>query len=443
MVMFNSQPFIEHKDSILVKTKQVLLTYDDVFRSFMSWAYFLKKVAPTGNLALAMPNCVESHVLFLAALQCHNIIMFDSALLRVSPDLIDRLDIDHLLTFDESLVVNSNKILIKQHEVLSYKVDPVLYPTPTDNTMVLISNGTSGTAKAVKFNSEEILGYSKSLLTKTQITASDCLYNMLPYHRGFGLIKIFSAIETGSSYYIPDSADYKNVIEDINRHGCTWVCAVPNLARIMIKGSDTFHSRFRFIMVGGDLVSAELCRDFRNKFGINLLADYGLTEGATVSVGTLLDHRDGAVGKIDPSTVKFGEDNEIFVSPKWFTDGRWVATGDVGELDQDGFLWFKSRKKDIIKRQGKTIYPAELESHLEKLTGTTELVVYNDGKNNKGDRIGIVYSGSITEKELKDYCTANLPVEYYPNRIIRLDEIPMFNNKISRAKLKDYVDQLQ
>jgi len=441
--MFNSSPFKTHKDRMLIKNKHISLTYGDAYETFMSWAYYLKQVASQGNIALSMTNCLEAHLIMLAAFQCHDVIMLNPDMLRVSPDLIERLNIDHLITFDETLVADTDIILIDPNRVLEYRVAADLYPVSTDNTLVLISSGTTGTARPVVFESSGAWGFATSLLTKIKFTEEDCLYNIAPYYHGFGFLNIFTAIETGGSYYIPDTTDYKNIINDINQTGCTWVSAVPNLARIMIKSSGDLHQNFRFAMAGGDTTSEKLCREFRERFGVELLANYGFTDGGCVSVNTPVDHKDGTVGKVDLSIISFGEDNEIFVRPDWLKSTDWLPTGDIGFIDQDGYLWIKARKKDIIKRQGKTIYPGELESHLEKVPGTTEIVVYKDGQNNKGDRIGVVYSGTISESDLKAYCTDNLPADYYPNRILKLEDIPKFNNKISRTWIKNYVDQLE
>jgi acyl-CoA synthetase (AMP-forming)/AMP-acid ligase II len=440
--MFNSEPFVTYSDRILLKNKHCSLSYGYAYRAIMSWAYYLQQAAPRGNIALVMTNSLEAHILMLAAFQCHNVVMLNPDMLRVSPDLIQRLDIDHVVTFDFTLEVSAKRILIDQQRMLHHQVSPELYPEPAPGSLILVSSGTTGVARPVKFVSSEAQGFARSLLTKLHFTPEDCLYNVAPYYHGFGFLNIFTVIETGGSYYIPDTVDYKNIVNDINQTACTWVSSVPNLAKIMIKSAGTLHNRFRFAMAGGDTVGETLCSEFRSRFGVELLANYGFSDGGCVSVNTPSHHKDGSVGLVDPAVVKLGSDDEIFVYQTWLTSNEWLPTGDIGYIDSDGYLWIKARKKDIIKRQGKTIFPGELESHLEKVPGVVEIVAYRDGQNNKGDRIGIVYSGSITEAELKLYCTTGLPLDYHPNSILQLETIPRFNNKISRTWIKNYVDQL-
>ena len=440
--MFDLAPFNNYKDQTLIKNKHLTLTYADVFSAFKSWSYYLKQIAPTGNIALAMPNCVESHIIMLAALQCHNVVLLNIALLSVSPGLLDRLNINHLVTFDDTANVKTNTILLDKNQVLNYRVSPNLYPLPTSNSLVFISSGTTGNANPTEFTSAETRLFSQSLLSKINFQDSDCLYNVAPYYHAIGFINIFTAINTGGSYYIPGNTDYKNIINDINQFGCTWICAVPNLAKIMIKSPGEIHSNFRLAMVGGDICNAALCKDFRERFRLDLLANYGFTEGGgCISITTPDAHKDGSVGKINPKLVKL-IDNEVYARRLCSKSNSWVSTGDIGTIDEDGYLWIKSRKKDTIKRQGKTIFPAELEEHLEKVEGVVEVVVYKDTQNNRGDRIGVVYTGTITEDELKAYCVDKLHSDYYPHKILKLQSIPKFNNKISRIQIKNYVDQL-
>lgn len=441
--MFNPAPFTTYSDRILVKNKHVSLTYGEMFDAYMSWASYLQKIEPLKNVALSMTNCIEAHIIMLAAFQCHNVVMLNPDMLRVSPDLIQRLHIDCLITFDPLLTADTNILVIDRQQVVDFRTVSSTYPTPLESKLVLISSGTTGTARPVTLESSEAWGYATSLISKLKFTTDDCLYNIAPYYHGFGFLNIFTVIETGGSYYIPDTTDYKNIVNDINQFGCTWVSAVPNLAKIMIKSPSALNKNFRFAMVGGDICSSSLCKDFRDRFNIDLLSNYGFTDGGCVSASTLSMHKDGAVGKIDPAIVKLGADNEIFVRQPWLKSDTWLHTGDIGSIDEDGYLWINSRKKDIIKRQGKTIFPRELEHHLEKVAGIDEIVVYNDGQNKKGDRIGIVYAGRITELELKSYIVDKLPADYRPNKILKLADIPKFNNKISRTWIKNYVDQLQ
>jgi len=441
--VFNLDPFKRYSNSVLIKNKHSELTYGQAYNTFKSWSYYLQQIAPTGNIALAMANNLESHIIMLAAFQCHNVIMLNPDILQVSPDLIQRLNIDYLITFDATLNVATNRILIDQSQVLNYKISADLYPDSCPGSLVLVSSGTTGIARPVKFESSEVWGFATSLITKLDFFPDDCLYNIAPYYHGFGFLNIFTVIETGGSYYIPDTTDYKNVVNNINQTACTWVSAVPNLAKIMIKSSGSLPTNFRFAMAGGDTTSNTLCSEFRKRFDVELLANYGFTDGGCVSVNTPTMHRDGSVGKVDPATVMLGSDNEIFVKQPWLKSKNWLPTGDIGTIDCDGYLWIISRKKDIIKRQGKTIFPRELESHLEKLSGINEVIVYKDGKNNKGDCISIVYSGTLTETQLKIYCKNKLPADYYPNQVLKVEIIPLFNNKVSRIWIKNYVDQLQ
>lgn len=440
--MFTSENFKIYKDRILAKSPSHTLTYNDVYRATAYWAQWFRDNVPDGIVALTMPNRIEAHIIMFAALQTHNITMINPEVLKVNPDLIERLDVNSLITFDKnSTTVVDNTVYIDPDTVLTYDRSiqvPELEAWSHD--LILLSSGTSGRVMPEVIKSYEIKGFVTSYLRLCEFSPDDRIYNLLPYYHGFGLTKIFTPMATGGSYFVPDTPDFKKIVADINQEGCTWISLVPSLARFMIKNTGELHSNFKFATVSGDIASVSLMSAFRERFGVELLAEYGCTEAAVICGNTLEEHRDGTVGKVDPEFVKI-IDGEVHVQARWRPG--WRQIGDFGRIDEDGYLWVNGRTKDLIKRQGKPIFPFELESHLEKLDQVDEAIAYRDEPDKSGDTITVVYVGSFTVEEITEYCRHNLPPGYQPSKIIKFETMPRFGAKIKRKDLKAYVDKLK
>lgn len=155
--------------------------------------------------------------------------------------------------------------------------------------------------------------------------------------------------------------------------------------------------RFRFAISGGAPLSAEIS-EFLHALGVLILEGYGLTEDSTVTaVNRVEDYRFGTVGKALPGTeIRTAPDGEILVRGphvfrEYFRDpdatrdaidaDGWLHTGDIGELDSDGFLRITDRKKDIIVTSGgKNVAPQNVENLLKNDRFISQAFVYGDRK---------------------------------------------------------------
>ena len=153
--------------------------------------------------------------------------------------------------------------------------------------------------------------------------------------------------------------------------------------------------RFRFAISGGAPLSPEIA-EFLHALGVLILEGYGLTEDSTVTAVNRYDsYKFGTVGKALPGTeIRIAPDGEILVRgphvcKEYFLDpeatreaidsGGWLHTGDIGELDEDGFLRITDRKKDIIVTSGgKNVAPQNVENMLKNDKFVSQAFVYGD-----------------------------------------------------------------
>ncbi len=163
---------------------------------------------------------------------------------------------------------------------------------------------------------------------------------------------------------------------------------------------DGFGGNLEMLITGGAPLSKELIKGF-DDFGIKVVNGYGITEcSPIVSLSKLKGNKDGSVGhpikNVEMKTINLNEDGEgellvrgdivmmgYYNNPEAnaevFDADGWFNTGDIGRIDEDGFVFITGRKKNlIILDNGKNVYPEELEYLIGKIDGVTEVLVYED-----------------------------------------------------------------
>lgn len=189
---------------------------------------------------------------------------------------------------------------------------------------------------------------------------------------------------------------------------------IKPLQRILMRPIlKRFGGRLHTVISGGAPLDPELEKKW-NALGVYLLQGYGLTETAPViSTNSYEEHRIGSVGKVIPGVeVKIADDREIWVkgpnvfqgyfkneqkTKESFTSDGWFITGDIGELDKDGFLYIRGRKKYMIKGpSAQNVYPEDIEFELNKIRGVKDSCVV--GLEKPGGAVEI-YAVLLLDKE--------------------------------------------
>jgi len=181
----------------------------------------------------------------------------------------------------------------------------------------------------------------------------------------------------------------------------TWILrSVYWLARALVFKNihEALGGRTVFFISGSAPLSTHINKFFYSA-GVQILEGYGLSETSpVVTANTLEDFRIGSVGVPIPGTeIRIAEDGEILVRgpqvmPEYFnrpretretfTQDGWLCTGDIGEVDEDGFLWITDRKKNLlVTAGGKNIAPAPIENRLRESLFVDQVVMIGDGKN--------------------------------------------------------------
>ncbi len=294
---------------------------------------------------------------------------------------------------------------------------------PSDKGRILLSSGgTTGESKTIVLSDFAFCSIIQTgpwiLNTKEEDVSKQTMLAALPMFHGFGLtMGVMTLLLFGGRIALLPSFRTKKVIRLLRHNHLTLLIGVPALYEALLKNkhfSGKLIQPIRECFVGGDFISPSLVERFNNRLKEagskgKMLEGYGLTETVTVlSVNRLCDNKKGSIGKPLPGIeVKILKENgeecepnekgEIIVAGPTLMNGyfnqddpffhfegkKWVKTGDIGYKDEDGFLFFVSRKKRMIKKKGLNIYPLAIEKFISSLPYIEECAYLGDTYQNR------------------------------------------------------------
>ncbi len=274
-----------------------------------------------------------------------------------------------------------------------------------------------------------------------------------------------SALFSGGAYVCADRSDARSIAELIERQKVEVINTVGTTAFDLVTRADLAHydlSSLRAIGAGGASVSDELKDAVRKRFDVELVEEYGLTEAPCSlagghsavrapagAVGTAYPHLEVAAVTADGAVLPAGETGEICARPAttgpwagvyrapagyWGKDNPaltvngWLRTGDLGYLDDDGFLRIVGRIKDVILRGGANVYPAEIERVLRMHPQVVDVVVLAMPDPRLGEVAGafLEVTGEVAglRSELTNLCGQHLARYKQPERWFLVPEFP-------------------
>ena len=278
---------------------------------------------------------------------------------------------------------------------------------PHDPAVILYSGGTTGVTKGILLSNYNFNALGAQIIaTNPMFRPGDSMLAVMPMFHGFGLgVSIHSMLMNGGQCVLVPRFTAESYAKLIKRYKCNFIAGVPTLYEALLRqpvmdGVDL--SCLKGVFSGGDSLSVELKKRF-DKFlydhnaSIQVREGYGTTECVTASCLTPTHvYKEGSIGQPFPDTyycivkpgtqeeVPYGEEGEICISGptvmlgyldhpeetaqtlQVHPDGRtWVHTGDLGTMDDEGFIYFRQRLKRMIVTSGYNVYPSQLENILD------------------------------------------------------------------------------
>jgi len=330
-----------------------------------------------------------------------------------------------------------------------------------------ISKGAALTHRNMVANMEQISQWMKPKLVERE----EIVITALPLYHIFALtVNCLSFMKIGArNVLITNPRDMPAFIKELKKYKFTVFTGVNTLFNGLLNRPEFASVDFRYfkIAVGGGMAVQDIvATKWKKLTGVPLVEGYGLTETSPVLSCNPIDgtERIGTIGLPLPSTeikildddgieVPTGENGEICargpqVMPGYwnnpeesemvFRDG-WFKTGDIGRIDEDGFIKIVDRKKEMINVSGFNVYPNEIENVLSQHPKVLEVgaVGAKDAKSNEVVKVFVVKKDdSLTKEEIIAYCRESLTAYKVPKLVEFKDELPKSNiGKILRRKL--------
>jgi long-chain acyl-CoA synthetase len=280
---------------------------------------------------------------------------------------------------------------------------------PDDLATILYTSGTTGEPKGVMLSHRNLVSNAVATLEAFSMQADDLRLTWLPLSHIFArTCDLYGWIAAGSQLALAESRD--TVLANCAELRPTLMNGVPyffdkvrrvlcdkGLADVPGKLAETFGGRIRFLCSGGAALPDHVARFYLDR-GVKLAQGYGLTESSPViSLSTETAFKVGTVGRAAPGVeIQIAGDGEVLCrgpnvmlgywnkpqeTAETIRDG-WLHTGDLGELDLDGYLKITGRKKElIVTAGGKNVAPVLLESLLTEDPLIAQAIVIGDGRN--------------------------------------------------------------
>ncbi len=327
-----------------------------------------------------------------------------------------------------------------------------------DAAVILYTSGTTGTPKGAVLTHGNVAKSTAVATTLVDLSEDDVILGALPFFHVFGqACGLNSAAKLGASVSLIPKFDPKATLEAIQRDGVTVFEGVPTMysAVLNFDERDSYDtSSLRVGIAGGQAMPVEVMEKFEKAFDIEVLEGYGLSE--TCAVGTFNypgKRKPGSIGKPvegievkivddDRNEVSQGDIGEIAIKGAnvmreyWnkpeeteedLREG-WFHTGDMGHIDDDGYVFIDDRKKDMIIRGGENVYPREIEEVLYQHDGIEEVAVVGVEHERLGEEVAAAVvlkeKDSVSADELREFALDKLAKYKCPSKIWFFDELP-------------------
>ncbi|HCA22520.1 MAG TPA: long-chain fatty acid--CoA ligase [Pseudomonas sp.] len=347
-----------------------------------------------------------------------------------------------------------------------------------DLALLQYTGGTTGVSKGAMLTHRNILCnvlQAVSILKEGDVNyGGEVRVSPLPLYHIFAFTaNCIASVFTGfHTILITNPRDLDGLIADLKRHPFTLLTGINSLFVSLMNHPEFDNvdfSRLKWVNSGGAPLNTEIARRWQARTGSVVREGYGLTETSPVVVASTskTPYKEGFIGRPvidtwvktvddDGNETPRGEPGEVLIKgPQvmqgyWhrpdetaatFSDDGWLKTGDVGVLDQEGFLKLVDRKKDMILVSGFNVYPNDVEDAVMRHAGIRECVAVGVPDERTGEAIKIFVSlndAALDEAAIIAHCRENLTGYKVPKHVEIRDDLPKSTvGKLLRRVLRD------
>ncbi len=326
-----------------------------------------------------------------------------------------------------------------------------------DTAAILYTGGTTGIPKGAMLTHENIQTSVFNVAHYERSTPSDRALCFLPLNHVFGQIHIVGAtVWSGGGLVLEPGFELERVLGAIERHRVTKFLAVPTIYIRLLRLPDLRQkmSSVRYSFSAAASMAAEVVREWKARTGLDIYESYGMTESATMvtynhyyrhvigSVGTPVNLVEIQMRDLEGNILEQGERGEICICGPNITKGYlnnpeeteaafwgdWFRSGDIGVIDEDGYVYIVDRLKDMIITGGENVYPREVEELLYTRPEVSECAVVGLPDEEYGERVTAFIvthnERAVDPVSLRDYLKGRLAAFKVPKEYITVEELP-------------------
>ncbi len=355
----------------------------------------------------------------------------------------------------------------------------MVYRSPEDTAVILYTSGTTGHPKGAELSHSNMFMNAQVVRNMLEAREDDVHLITLPLFHSFGqTVQMNTGIYSGNTLVLIPRFDPGVVLHNLQKHEVTIFCGVPTMywALLSYPEAEKYNLKkiaqtLRLGVSGGASLPMEVLKQFEQKFNIEILEGYGLSETSPVATFNQLhkERKAGSIGLpvwgvevkvVDEAGNELppGETGEIVIrghnvmkgyykrpveTEKVFRNG-WFHTGDVGRMDEDGYFYIVDRIKDMIIRGGYNVYPREIEEVLMTHPAVSLAAVIGVPHERYGEEIKaylVLKEGAkATPEEILAWAKEELADYKYPRLIEIRDSLPITaTGKILKKELRKEV----
>lgn len=388
----------------------------------------------------------------------------------------------HIVDLDSS--PSDQAVTEPYQEIVTARTPQVDLPPPTadDIAALLYTSGTTGAPKGAALTHRNWVAMVRnSLVEMPNLDSTDVVLHVAPLSHFSGYVST-TCFARGASHITVPNFDPHETLRFLESEQVTVLPLVPTMINMLVLAAEEAgapHHNLRCVVYAGAAIAPDRLARAVRAFGPVFLQFYGLSETPMpLSALSMADHhlpsddqelpdRLASAGRVNPfvevkviaegKEVPVGEVGEVVVrsdavmagywnqpneTAAMIDEQGWAATGDLGRIDNDGFLYVVDRKKDMIVSGGYNVYPSEVENIISTLPSVLEVAVIGTPDEKWGETITAVVaprpSHLLSPQEVVDVCAANLARFKVPRSVLFVDELPKTGSgKIQRRKIRE------
>ncbi|MBC8250223.1 MAG: acyl--CoA ligase [Candidatus Nitrosopelagicus sp.] len=453
--------------------KDTKYTYQELQNEVKKKSLFFSKFQKNSVISLLFENSPEFIISYLGILK-------SACVAHIVPPNISTSNLrEQIISTNPVSIVSSHELFPKLSIIENPKIEQIEYSEiksryaeertadVLDYAYLIYTSGTTSKAKGVPITHQNSVFTTNNIVKILNYNNSDIDVLPLPLSHSFGLGCLHTSICVGSTLILhKNMINTAEIFSSMNEYSATTFAAVPasltKLTKYQLSEITDVFKNLRLIMTNSTSIPSNTIKEYKKILEHGIIATYyGLTE-ASRSTFMIFDNDEkfNSVGT-PPDQVEIrinnetnSESGEIWIKgpnviQKYWNnpeadsnlENNWLRTGDLGKLDENGYLYLLGRLDDIINIGGEKLLPQDIESVVKVLSDVEEAVAIPMKHETFGNTVKLLIKktnySKITKTEILSYCIKNLERYKIPTKIEFVDDFPKTSyGKIKRFMLK-------